>query len=410
MIAYRGVYASDLPSPDEALAAFFALWTPPVRRVESVALDASLGRILANDVRSATNVPEHARSAMDGFALRAADVAGAAPDRPQFVTLAGEARPGALATLPERSALRIATGAPLPLGADAVVRVEDVFADANAVGISRAVAPGADVVAAGEDIRAGCVLARGGSAINAATIGVLAALGHERIDVLRRPAVALITTGDEVVPLGARPRAGEVRNSNAIVLSALIRSFGVDDVSAIHVHDDAAALHGALADALREHDAVVTSGGSSVGARDFTAAAVSQLPPPGVIVHGVRMKPGRPMLLAASGSRPIIGLPGNPTAAMLALMAFGPAIFAKAFGGPAEAPSVAALAAEPLAGTAGWTCYVPVRIDSGGGVRPVQHFCSTFVSALVAADGYVRIDGSSPSVESGELVRVYRLP
>lgn len=402
MIAqYRGVYSSDLPLPDDALSAFFAAWTPAPKRIETVALDAALGRVLAREVRSIVNVPEYPRSAMDGFAICACDVRGADPLQPLFLTLGGEVRPG--------MAARIATGAPLPAGADTVVRLEDVFLDANAIGVSSPVTLGSDVIAAGEDIAAGATVARDGTPITAAILGVLAALGQERVAVYRRPSVALISTGDEVVPVGASPRAGEVRDSNGIALAALLRSFGVEIVTVTHVRDELEALDRALASALETHDAVVLSGGSSVGARDFTTAALARREP-GVIVHGVRMKPGRPVLLAASGSRPIIGLPGNPTAAMLALMALGFPILARLSGGAAFPPSSFGIALEPLAGKLGWACYLPVRIDAGGGVRPVEHFCSTFISALVEADGYVQVDAERAGIAPGEPVRVYRLP
>ncbi len=226
----------------------------------------------------------------------------------------------------------------------------------------------------------------------------------------RRPTVALISTGDEVVPIGTSPRAGEVRDSNGIALAALLRSFGVETIAAAHARDDLESLERTLAGALEAHDAVIISGGSSVGTRDFTTAALAKREPPGVIVHGVRMKPGRPVLLAASGSRPIIGLPGNPTAAMLVLMIFGSPIFATLSGGPAAAPSSFGIAEDWLVGKAGWACYVPVRIDSGGGVRPVEHFCSTFISSLVAADGYVHVDAERTRIAPGEAVRAYRLP
>lgn len=411
MIAhYSGVYSNDLPLPDHALSLFFDAWAPAPKRVESVPLEAALGRVLARDVRCAENVPEYPRSAMDGFAVRADDVRQAGPGQPVFLTLAGEVRPGSRAALSPRSALRIATGAPLPLGADSVVRVEDVFLDAHAVGVSKPLPTGTDVIASGADICAGTTLARAGTAINTALLGVLATLGQARVAVYRRPVVALVTTGDEVVPIGSSPRAGEVRNSNGIALAALVRSLGVDVVTAPHVRDDVESLERALADALEAHDAVVVTGGSSVGARDFTMAALAKLKPPGVVVHGVRMKPGRPVLLAASESRPVIGLPGNPTAAMLALMAVGPPIFARLSGGFSAPPSSFGIAVEALVGKAGWACYVPVRIDSAGGVRPVEHFCSTYISSLVDADGYVHVDAERAGIAPGEPVRVYRLP
>ncbi|MEO7038503.1 MAG: hypothetical protein ABI186_00560, partial [Candidatus Elarobacter sp.] len=188
MIAqYRGVYSSDLPSPDEALAAFFEAWTPAPKRIETIALDVALGRVLAQDVRSIANVPEYPRSAMDGFAVRAYDVRFAAPTQRRFLKLTGEVRPDARGELAAGTAVRIATGAPLPVGADSVARVEDVFLDTNAIGISNPLTVGADVIAAGEDIAAGTTLARVGTVINAAILGVLAALGEVRVAVYQRP-------------------------------------------------------------------------------------------------------------------------------------------------------------------------------------------------------------------------------
>ncbi|MGH7707537.1 MAG: molybdopterin molybdotransferase MoeA [Vulcanimicrobiaceae bacterium] len=411
MIAqYRGAYSTDLPLPDEALAAFFAAWTPARKRVEIVLLENAFGRVLARDLRSTANVPEYPRSAMDGFAVRSDDVRSAGPAQPLVLKVDGETRPGSRPALAFGTAMRIATGAPLPAGADAVVRLEDVYLRPNAVAVSRSVAAGADVIAAGEDIAAGTTVARAGTAINAALLGVLAALGHERVAVYRRPSVALLSTGDEVVPVGASPRFGEVRNSNGVALGAVLQSFGARTGATAHVRDDAASLERALTAALAEHDAVVLSGGSSVGVRDCTTAALASCKRPGVVVHGVRMKPGRPVLLAAAGVRPIIGLPGNPTAAMLALMTLGSEIFARLCGAPSVVPGSFGTTAERVHGTKGWASYVPVRIDAAGGVRPCEHFCSTFVSSLATADGYVQVDAERGWIAAGETVRVYRLP
>jgi molybdopterin molybdotransferase len=410
MIAYRGVYSAGLPLPDEALAAFFAAWTPAPKQVERVPLERAAGRILAREIRSAADVPECPRSAMDGFAVRAGDLRAARPEQPQFVEVAGEARPGSRATLAQRTAMRVATGAPLPHGADAVVRIEDAFLDGHVVGFSRPLAAGTDVIAAGDDIPAGTLLGHAGTALNAGLLGVLATLGEEHVAVYRRPSVALISTGDEIVPIGAVPRAGEVRDSNGVALAAMLRSFGVGTVTKTHVRDELGALERALAEALEAHDAVVLTGGSSVGARDFTTAALAAHAPPGVIVHGVRMKPGRPVILAASGARPIVGLPGSPTAAMLALMALGAPIFAQLSGRTEPAPCTLGFAREPFTGKPGWACYVPVRIDSAGGVRPVEHHRSSFVSSLVEAHGYVRLEPERAAVSAGDPVQVHRLP
>jgi molybdopterin molybdotransferase len=230
------------------------------------------------------------------------------------------------------------------------------------------------------------------------------------VSVYCRPSVLLLSTGDEVVPIGASPRPGEVRDSNAVALAALLRSFGVEIAVTAHVPDDPDALERTIAHGVESYDAVVLSGGSSVGARDFTTTALSSHEAVRVIAHGVRMKPGRPVLLALAGSRPIIGLPGNPTAAMLALMTLGAPILDRLTGRPAAAPLGLRIAAEPLPGKTGWDCYVPVRVDPDGGVRPVERFCSTFISSLVDADGYVHVDAHRARVEPGDLVHVHPLP
>jgi molybdopterin molybdotransferase len=411
MIAeYRGARSTALPLPAEALSAFFDAWTPAPRGVETVALDAAVGRVLAADVRCEVDIPEYPRSAMDGFAVRASDLRYAQPAQPVRLPLAGEVRPGSRAELPERAALRIATGAPLPVGADSVVRCEDVFVDTDAVAFVAPLEAGTDVIAAGEDLAAGSTVAPAGTIVSSAIAGVLAALGRERVAVYRRPSALLISTGDEVVPIGASPRTGEVRDSNAVALAALLHSFGIEDVRTAYVADDPASLAQTVARGVETHELVVMSGGSSVGARDFTMAALAKHEPTRVVTHGVRMKPGRPVLLALSGSRPIIGLPGNPTAAMLALLTLGAPIVATLTGRPATGPLGRGIAVEPLDGKAGWDCYVPVHVDPDGGVRPVEHSCSTFVSSLVGADGYVHADAKRARVEPGELIPVYPLP
>ncbi|MBV8367766.1 MAG: molybdopterin molybdotransferase MoeA [Candidatus Eremiobacteraeota bacterium] len=409
VIAYRGMHSVGLPLPDEALATFFAAWSPAPKHVERVPLELAGGRVLAHDVRAAADVPECPRSAMDGFAVRAADLISARADEPVCLQHDGEARAGFRSTLTARTAVRVATGAPLPLGADAVVRVEDAELDANSVRFSRAVDFGTDVVAAGEDISAGAPVACAGAPISAALLGVLATLGEQHVDVYRRPSVALISTGDEVVPIGTLPRAGEVRNSNAVALAQVLRDLGAGTITTTHVRDELGALHRALTEALKTHDAVVLTGGTSVGVRDFTTAALGTLPPPGVIVHGVRMTPGRPTVLALSGARPILGLPGSPTAAMLALTVLGGPIFAALCGRNTPAAGILGIAAEAFTGKPGWVTYVPVRIGSDGGVRPVRHHRSSFVSSLAAADGYVRLEPDRAAVSAGDRLEVHRL-
>jgi molybdopterin molybdotransferase len=256
-------------------------------------------------------------------------------------------------------------------------------------------------------MRPGDVVLRAGRRIGAAELSVLATLGETAVEVYRRPVVAVISTGDELVDASSTPGTGQVRDSNRWAIAGGLAALGCDVVHLPRAIDEVAEIGAGIAAGLRVADAVVLTGGSSVGARDHVPAAIDGLGAPGVVVHGLRVKPGKPTVLGAVGTKPVVGLPGNPTSALTILDAIASAVF-RALTGQTDArrATVAATAAEPFPGRAGWTWYVPAVLD-GLTARPLA-LRSSHTSLLARADGYVVVGPQRPGVEEGEPVSVVR--
>lgn len=286
---------------------------------ERVPLIEALGRVLAVDVASAHDLPPFSRSLVDGWAVRAADVASASPREPVRLRRAGDVHMGAPATvrIEPGTAARIPTGGMLPPGADAVVMQEQTRAGGDDVAVERPVKPGENVVAAGADVRAGQVVLRRGRRLRPPDLGILAGIGHARVEVRRRPSVAILSTGDEVVAPDAPLQPGQVRDMNGAALAGAVAGAGGVPVVLGVVRDEPEPVERALRRAVGECAMVLVSGGSSVGERDVVTEAIGRLGPPGIIVHGIAVRPGKPTVLAAAGSVPLIGLPGNPVSALV---------------------------------------------------------------------------------------------
>ncbi len=397
----RGFDAQLLLPPSEALQNYFAAVTLAAPLLERVAIDDAFGRVLAMPVEADGDYPNAPRSAMDGFAVLAAST-------PGTLRLVGETH---IAFVPERAiaageALRIPTGGVLPHGADAVVPIESVRCEGDRVSIGEPLSPGDAVTPRGADMRKDEALLETGRRIGAPEMGLLAALGIVDVPVYRRPIVAVLSSGDELVAPSRQPGAGEVRDSNRYALAGSLRALGAQPRHYPIVRDREGELEAALAQALSECDAAVISGGSSVGERDLTPAAIAALGAPGVVVHGLRVRPGKPTLLAAIGEKPILGLPGNPLSALVMLEAVAAPIIAALTGAAPPRVEVEARLAEPLRGRAGWTWYVPVRI-SGEAAYPLP--MRSFSSSLAArASGYVCVDEEHSEYAAGASVRVRR--
>jgi molybdenum cofactor synthesis domain-containing protein len=396
-------FAADrLWAPKEAVAAYLAAVVPRPRGVERVPLAAASGRVLAADAPADAAYPADHRSTMDGFAVRSAD--GTAPRRIVGAVRMGAAPP---APLGAGEAMRIPTGGVLPAGADAVVPVEDADETGETVTPREAPCAGEYFTPRGEDMARGDLVLPAGRRIGAGELSVLATLGRTEVEVYLRPRVAVVSTGDELVDAGERPGTGQVRDSNRWAVAGCLIGLGCEVVHLERARDEVAEIAARIAQGLEIADAVVLTGGSSVGARDHVPAAIDGLGAPGVVVHGLRVKPGKPTVLAAIGSKPVIGLPGNPTSALTILDAVASDVIRALTGaGEARRASVAALAAEAFPGREGWTWYVPAVLGPDG-ARPLA-LRSSHTSLLARADGYVVVGPERARVEPGEPVALIR--
>jgi molybdopterin molybdotransferase len=308
-----------LPTPAEAWEAYAKVLRVGPRGYESVFVAGALGRVLADDVHASIDLPPFERSAVDGWAVRAQDTFGAGPDRSVLLRASGEIRmgAGADAVVSPGTAVRIPTGGMLPAGADAIVMQEYVDAAGDEVAVKRSAARGEHVVERGADVRAGDLVLARGRRLRPADLGILAGLGADAIRVTLPPRVAILSTGDEVVQPGERIEPGRVRDMNGVAIAGTVAQCGgVPTILGI-VRDERAEVDAALQRGLTGHDMLLVTGGSSVGERDVVADAIGALGAPGIIVHGIAVRPGKPTVLAIANKIPVIGLPGNPVSALV---------------------------------------------------------------------------------------------
>ncbi|MBC7339349.1 MAG: molybdopterin molybdotransferase MoeA [Firmicutes bacterium] len=386
------------------------------RGVEELAIEECAGRVLAADLVAPEDVPGFPRSTVDGYAVRAQDTYGAGESLPAYLVLAGELRMGEAPEKPlgQGECMAVATGGALPEGADAVVMLEHTETPGDGtVAVMRPVSPGENLVRPGEDIREGQVVLPRGRVLRPPDLGVAAALGYTRLPVYARPRVAIISTGDELVPPGEKPGPGQVRDVNACALAAAVRGEGGIPRLLGIVPDDRDALDRALREGL-ESDCVIVSGGSSVGARDLVAGALAELGEPGVLVHGVAVRPGKPVIIAVARGKPVYGLPGHPVSALVTFyLLVRPVIryLAGADPFPVE-PTVRARLGRNLASRAGVEEYVRVSLTREG-AQLVAHPVlgkSGLISTLARAWGLVRIPAEATGLAEGEEVEVVAIP
>jgi putative molybdopterin biosynthesis protein len=408
----------DVISRDEATARFRAHLNLAPLGSETVGLDAALGRVLARDVVATVDVPSFDRANVDGFAIVASDSFTAMEERPRSAALNGQVlAPGVVPvdTVVPGRATPIATGGMLPRGADAVLMIEHSelvdAPDGAAIAIRRAVTPGENVSYAGTDIARGETALRAGTVVTSREIGVIAALGIARIDVYRRPRVAIFSTGNEIVAPGEAARPGTVYDSNAATIGAAVAETGCEPVHLGVVADDDAALADALARGL-EADAVIFSGGTSKGAGDISYRTASRLPNPGIVAHGVALKPGKPICLAVTDGKPVVILPGFPTSAIFTFHEF-------------VAPVLRAFAGLPVERRNTVQARLPMRVNSERGrteyllvglVQSPRGLAaypmgkgSGSVTTFSNADGFITIDQHTEMLDADAEVTVQLL-
>ena len=395
---------------DEARTKLEKYWRPKPRTVVEP-LERVSGRVMATDVASRVDLPPFDRAAFDGYAVRAADTFGADEGSPIELRCMGEVRAGQWSKkgLTKGSCMEIATGAPLPKGADAVVMVEYSSSDGERVKIKRAVAPGENVLKRGSELKRGTKIRCTKRKITPQLVGTLAALGIGEIRVYASPRVAVISSGDELVEPSKRLGPAEVYDVNGPTICNAVRSCGCEPVWLGIAPDEPSRITDAIKKGLRACDVVLISGGSSVGGGDIVPSVVEKLGNPGVLVHGLAMKPGKPTFIAVVGGKPIFGLPGYP---LSALMVFDLLVapYLRRLAGLPELPRITLKAkiATKLLSARGREELVPVKVSRARGelvARPIR-MGSSAITSLSLADGYVRIPLELEIVGKGETVEV----
>jgi molybdopterin molybdotransferase len=380
---------------------------------ETIPLSECLGRVLAEDVYTDVDIPDFNRSTMDGFAVRAASTFGASEANPAYLQVRGQVEMG---VSPEFSigpgeAAKIATGGMLPQGADSVVMVEHTDAmDASTIEAYRSVAPGQHVIERGEDLRLTEPALIAGLRIRPQEVGLLAACGKVDVSVYKRPAVGIISTGDEVVAVDRVPPAGKVRDINTHTLSGQVSAAGGVPVAFGIVRDHRDDLLAKCRRALALTDMVMISGGSSVGARDFTVEVLDALPEAHILVHGISIRPGKPTILARTGGKAFWGLPGHAVSAMVVFTVVVRPFLDRLCGLTRSNRHfwVKATLNRNLASAQGRVDYVRVRLIDENGTLTAEPILgkSGLINTMVKADGLIAIDMNTEGLDHGATVQV----
>ena len=409
-----------LVAPLEALKALMQALPDLSAEEELVDVLGAIGRVTARDVRAPHALPSFSRSSMDGFAVRAVDTYGASESIPGYLTIAGEVPMGAepdFALQPGQAAL-IHTGGMLPRNADAVIMVEQTEQSRNGeISILKGVAPGENIILMGEDVQEGQIVIQGGIRVRPAEVGGCMALGITQLRIAKKPRIGILSSGDEVIAPEREPAAGQVRNVNSYSLAALVREAGGEPVLYGIVPDKLELMKERASKALSECQAVVITAGSSASARDMTAEVIASLGDPGVLVHGVNVRPGKPTILAVCNGKAVIGLPGNPVSALVIASLFVVPVIKKLLGEKADRPRKACMARLNLnipsqAGREDWiavklTASVEQNDEEDAWLADPIFSKSNLIFSLVAADGLIRIPPDATGLEAGEQVQVF---
>jgi len=399
---------------DEAKNAIDTHFKPTPLEAEDVALLEAYNRVLKENVVSKLDIPPFNRSTVDGYAVKAQDTFGADENQPATLKIAGMVSVGELPQvfLGKGEAAEIVTGAPIPEGADAVVMVEDTEREDDNLQVFTSVTLNENVMKKGSDIKAGETVLTSGQVLSASEIGVLAALGLTKARSFKPPMVAVLSTGGEVTEPGKPLPAGKIYDINAFSLSTAVIESGGKPIYFGVVPDDKEALTKTLSTALASADVVITSGGVSVGPRDFTPQIVDSLGKPGLVVYGVAVKPGKPTTVAFAGDKPIFSLPGHPTSALLIFYLLVRPIIQRLSGRTAsEIRSIKAFAGARMFSAKGRRTFVMVRLvlDSEKCrlvAEPVETGASGAITTLAKADGFVEVPEDQQFIDSDEEVSV----
>lgn len=381
-------------TPEDVLALIKEEFSP-LGQGETVSLSAAMGRILAEDIAAGEYVPNFDRSTVDGFAVRARDTFGCTDAIPAILPLQQTVQMGQGADFPlnAEACVAVPTGGAVPKGADSVVMLEytEDYGDGT-IGISRPVAPGENMIFRGDDVFPGKVILQKGRVLSSADIGALAAIGRVRVPVVKKLTVGVISTGDELVPPEVQPCPGQIRDVNSPMLEAMLTAFGCHVINYGIVTDDEALLTQKVRQAAAECDAVLLSGGSSVGVKDAACRIIESLGT--LLLHGIAIKPGKPTILGKAGVKPLVGLPGHPVAAYFITKLFVLPLLGRLSGRDMTAYTVTAHVTESISANHGRAQYHCCRLTRRNGevyAEPIRGK-SGLITTLAGADGYFCID------------------
>jgi len=395
-----------LTNVDEALSTFFKALKPKRLGFESVSVEEALGHVAAEDIVAPDDLPPVDRSAVDGYAVRSEDTSEASQFKPKKLRLIHRGAVG------RGQAMRIWTGNPLPRSATAVIMLEHARQlKEGSIEVITAVTPGENVSRKGEDIKKGEVAVQSGTRLQPHHLGFVVALGITNINVVRKPKVALLSTGNELVEFGRKPKTDQVVNSNRFVIAGLCRESGAEPLYLGIAKDNEDEIGKRIIDGLEKADVVITTGGTSVGAADLVPIVVSKLSGPGVMVHGVAMRPGMPTALGILKGKPIFILSGNPVAAIIGFEAFARPTIQKLLGVEDEPrPVMRAKLTKRVAGALGRRVYLRVKAFEKAGdflAEPVRTRGSGLYSTMTKANGFVIIPEDREGLDEGETVTVH---
>ena len=395
-------------TPEEVLALIESEFEA-VAAAEQVPLSAAMGRCLAEDITATEYVPDFDRSTVDGYAVRARDTFGCTDSIPAILPLQAEVLmgEGAAFDLNPEECVAVPTGGALPKGADSVVMVEytEDYGDGT-IGISKSAAPGQNMIFRGDDVHPGKVILRRGRVLSSQDIGALAAIGRVQVPVVKKLTVGVISTGDELVPPEVTPGPGQVRDVNSPMLEAMLGAFGVNVINYGIVIDNETLLSEKVHMAVSECDAVLLSGGSSVGVKDAACRIIESMGE--LLLHGIAIKPGKPTILGKTGCKPLVGLPGHPVAAYFITKLFILPLLGRLMGKEQSRYTTTARVTESISANHGRAQVHCCRLESRDGVlwaSPIRGK-SGLITTLAGAEGYFVIDRDCEGLPQGAEVQV----
>ena len=403
MVKLKGF--QKLTLTDQALQTWFSALQLGKPKVVVVTLQEALGRVLAEALFAHENLPRFDKSAMDGYAVKSADLVGASQGKPAVLQLTQSDQVDA------KQAKQVWTGNPIPKGADAVVMLENTQKRGEELEVWSQLAPWTNVSKIGEDTKKGDLAVKAGARLSPYHLGLVAALGYINLKVAEKPKIAIIATGNEIAEVGTERLSNQIYDSNKTMVAAMCHELGAQTTDLGIAKDNTDEIAEKIQSALKTHDVVITTGGTSVGGLDLVPDAVNKLGKPGVIVHGVALRPAMPTAVAMLEGKPVLILSGNPVAAVIGFEVFGRPLICRMLGMSKEEPRqiVKAVLARRVTSALGRKTYVRVRVSLKNGelfAEPVSAKGSGAISTMTQSNGYLIVPENREGVSEGETVIV----